>query len=234
MVKWVNSDSSNTADHNCCVQGLVATSPSPPQWSSADQAEQLLSLMTVTKNCSRLPFPKGCTMGIPASCWTSSSQIALSVLALGCVLEMIKVLLSNSKQGSSSASVNTTERSWLRGGEGKRGRRELCTSHWASRNRIFLPGWSPGLSHRIFNLLQVDSTARVALAAVANQTHYNYSYNIKMKKFPWKQFCAFDTCSVLLIRVCLAQRLERNNQARNKEDFLKGSQNAMFYADLHI
>lgn len=55
-------------------------------------------------------------MGIPASFWTQSFKIALSVLALGCILEMIKVALSYSKQDSSIASVNTMKRLWLWGG----------------------------------------------------------------------------------------------------------------------
>lgn len=118
----------NTTNH-CCVQGLVATSSSPPQWSSAAQAGQSNTCDSDKKNCSTVLFPKGCTMGIPASCWTSSFQIALSVLARGCILEMIKVLLSNSKQDSCSASVNMTECSWLRGGGRKRGAGQSSALH---------------------------------------------------------------------------------------------------------
>lgn len=115
-MRWVNSGSSNKPDHN----SVHATSSSSPQVELSWPSRAVF--ITVIKTCSSLLFPKGCTMGIPASCWTSSFQIALSVLALGWALEMIKVLLSNSKQDSSSASVNMTECSWLRGGSrGKRG-----------------------------------------------------------------------------------------------------------------
>lgn len=56
---------------------------------------------------------KGCTMGIPASFWTYSFKIALAVLALGCILEMIKVVLSYSEQDSLITSVNMTKCLWL-------------------------------------------------------------------------------------------------------------------------
>lgn len=42
------------------------------------------------------------------NCSLLLKPIALAVLALGCILEMIKVVLSYSKQDSSIASVNTT------------------------------------------------------------------------------------------------------------------------------
>lgn len=66
----------------------------------------------------------------------------------------LRLHFRNDKSAFSNSSVNMTECSWLWGGSRKR--RQEGTLCWASRNRIFLPGWSPGSSHRIFNLLQAD------------------------------------------------------------------------------
>lgn len=63
---------------------------------------------------------------------------------------------------------------------GKRGRRELCSWCWASRNRIPLPA----LSHRIFNLLQAGWVAVAALAAVgckSNSLRLSWQHKKKIK-----------------------------------------------------
>lgn len=48
----------NTTNH-CCVRGLVATSSSPPQWSSAAQAGQSNTCDSDKKKLLHSPIPKG-------------------------------------------------------------------------------------------------------------------------------------------------------------------------------
>lgn len=72
----------------------------------------------------------------------------------------------------------------------------------------------------------------VALALITRQIHYNDSYNIKMKKCPWKQFYVFDRHYMLVSSVFpFFRTVKRNNQQGNKHNFLRQTQNAMLCAD---
>lgn len=157
------------------------------------------TLVTLIKNLLHSPIPKGLHNG--------NSSLLLNLVLPNCfVCFGPRLHIRNDKSASFKLKARQLQCQCQHdrvlvatgGRKEKRGRRELCTSCWASRNRVFLSGWSPGSSHRIFNLLQVDKTGRVALAAVTNQTCSNYSYNIKMERRPWKQLCAFDMHSVLI------------------------------------
>lgn len=110
------------------------------------------------KNLLQPPIPKGLHNG--------NSSLLLNLVLPNCfVCFGLRLSIRNDKSASFKLKARQLQCQCqhdrvlvaTRGEQGKkRGRRELCSSCWASRNRIFLPGWSPGLSHRIFNLLQVD------------------------------------------------------------------------------
>lgn len=158
-------------------------------------------------------LPKGCAVGVPINSGEEAFNMVVSVLALGCVLEMIKessFILLKSEQLYCQYQHDKTPLAR---------ERKLCGKYPTSVNRNF-PSQSKHILislHNIFYLflLQLDLVT-AALAVITEQVQHNYSL-IRRWSFVFRAFFQSVLCQCHQSASCVVcERKLRSKETQSR------------------